>query len=44
MMGRYGVDEEQAFQLIRDQARASNSMLADTAQLVVDGELFNDAL
>ena len=44
LMGRYGVDEEQAFQLIRDRARASNSMLADTAQLVVDGELFNDAL
>jgi response regulator NasT len=44
LMGRHGVDEEQAFQLIRDRARASDSTLAATAQLVVDGKLFTDAL
>jgi response regulator NasT len=44
LMGRYSIDEEEAFQRIRDHARETNAMLVDTAQSVVDGELFAEAL
>jgi len=37
LMERHGIDEERAFQMLREQARSTNSMLVETAQSVVDG-------
>jgi AmiR/NasT family two-component response regulator len=37
LMERHAVDEERAFQLLREQARSTQSMLVETAQSIVDG-------
>ena len=39
LMERHAVDEERAFQIIRDHARGTHSMLVDTAQSIIDGTL-----
>ena len=39
LMERYGVDEERAFQIIREHARGTQGTLVETAQSVVDGTL-----
>jgi AmiR/NasT family two-component response regulator len=39
LMERHGIDEEQAFQLIREHTRSSHTTLVETAQAVVDGRL-----
>ncbi|HSS80774.1 MAG TPA: ANTAR domain-containing protein [Gaiellaceae bacterium] len=36
-MERHGVDEERALQMLRDQARSTNTVLVEAAQSVVDG-------
>jgi AmiR/NasT family two-component response regulator len=37
LMERHTVDEERAFQLLREQARSTQSMLVEAAQSIVDG-------
>jgi response regulator NasT len=37
LMERHAIDEERAFQLLRDQARRTQSMLVEAAQSIVDG-------
>jgi response regulator NasT len=37
LMERHGIDEERAFQMLREQARSTNSVLVEAAQSVVDG-------
>jgi AmiR/NasT family two-component response regulator len=39
LMERHAVDEERAFQMIREHARDSQTKLVDTAQAIVDGSL-----
>ena len=39
MMERHQVDEQRAFELLRDRARSTHSKLADICQSVVDGHL-----
>jgi AmiR/NasT family two-component response regulator len=39
LMERHAVDEERAFQLLREHARRTQSMLVETAQSIVDGTL-----
>jgi AmiR/NasT family two-component response regulator len=39
LMERHGVDEERAFQVLRDHTRNTKGTLVNTAQLVVDGTL-----
>ena len=39
LMERYGMDEERAFQMLRDTARRTQSVLVDTAQSIIDGTL-----
>jgi response regulator NasT len=39
LMERHGIDEERAFQMIREHTRSSDSALVDTAQAIVDGTL-----
>jgi AmiR/NasT family two-component response regulator len=39
LMERHAVDEERAFQMIRDHTRKNKSTLIDTAQRIVDGTL-----
>jgi AmiR/NasT family two-component response regulator len=39
LMERHGVDEEGAFQMLRDHARSTHSVLVDTAQSIIDGTL-----
>ena len=39
LMERHAVDEERAFQMIRDHARSTQSTLVETAQSIVDGTL-----
>jgi AmiR/NasT family two-component response regulator len=39
LMERHGIDEEQAFQMIREHTRSSHGTLVDTAQAIVDGTL-----
>jgi AmiR/NasT family two-component response regulator len=39
LMERHTVDEERAFQMLREHARSSQSKLVDTAQSIVDGTL-----
>jgi AmiR/NasT family two-component response regulator len=39
LMERHGLDEERAFQMIRDYTRSTQSTLVDTAQAIVDGTL-----
>jgi AmiR/NasT family two-component response regulator len=38
-MERHAIDEERAFQMIRDHARGTKGKLVDTAQSIVDGTL-----
>jgi AmiR/NasT family two-component response regulator len=37
LMERHEVDEERAFQILRDHARSTQTVLVDTAQSVIDG-------
>ena len=37
LMERHGVDEERAFQILRDHSRSAQTVLVDTAQSVIDG-------
>jgi AmiR/NasT family two-component response regulator len=39
LMERHGVDDERAFQMLRDQARSTHASLVDTAQGVIGGRL-----
>ena len=39
LMERHGIDEERAFQMLRDNARRTQSVLVDTAQSIIDGTL-----
>ena len=39
LMERHSIDEENAFQMLREHARGSKSKLVDTAQAIVDGTL-----
>ena len=39
LMERHGIDEERAFQLIREHSRETKTKLVDTAQSIVDGTL-----
>jgi response regulator NasT len=39
LMERHGIDEEQAFQMLRDHARRTQRVLVDTAQSIIDGTL-----
>lgn len=39
LMERHTVDEEQAFEMLRDHSRRTQNKLVDTAQLIVDGHL-----
>jgi response regulator NasT len=39
LMERHAIDEERAFQMIRDHARGTKGKLVDTAQSIVDGTL-----
>jgi response regulator NasT len=39
LMERHAVDEEHAFQMLREHARGTQSKLVDTAQSIVDGTL-----
>ena len=39
LMERHAVDEERAFQMIRDHTRNNQSTLVETAQAIVDGKL-----
>ena len=39
LMERYGVDDERAFQMLRDESRRTKTGLVDTAEAVVDGTL-----
>jgi response regulator NasT len=43
LMERHTLDEERAFQMLRDHARETHSMLVDTAQSIVDGTLATKA-
>jgi AmiR/NasT family two-component response regulator len=43
LMERHAVDEERAFQMLRDHARGTQSVLVDTAQSIVDGTLATEA-
>jgi response regulator NasT len=38
LMERHAVDEERAFQMLRDQARLTQTVLVETAQSIVDGK------
>jgi AmiR/NasT family two-component response regulator len=37
LMERHAIDEERAFQMLREHARSTKSKLVDTAQSIVDG-------
>lgn len=39
LMERYAVDQERAFQMLRDQARRTRTMLVDTAESIIDGKV-----
>jgi response regulator NasT len=39
LMERYAVDEERAFEMLRDHARQSKTTLVETAQATIDGSL-----
>ena len=39
LMERHAIDEERAFQIIRDHTRSNQSTLVETAQAIVDGTL-----
>lgn len=39
LMERHGIDEERAFQMLRQHARQTQTKLVDTAQSIVDGHL-----
>jgi AmiR/NasT family two-component response regulator len=42
LMERHAVDEEGAFQMLRDHARSTQSVLVETAQSIIDGTLKNE--
>ena len=44
LMERHSVDEERAFQMLRDHARRTQSMLVDAAQSIIDGTLSTQEL
>jgi AmiR/NasT family two-component response regulator len=39
LMERHGIDEERAFQMLREHARRTQTKLIDTAQAILDGHL-----
>jgi response regulator NasT len=39
LMERHGLDEERAFEMLREHARRTQTRLVDTAQSIVDGHL-----
>ena len=39
LMERHTVDDEQAFQMLRDHARSTQTKLVDTAQSIIDGHI-----
>ena len=43
LMERHAVDDERAFQLLRDQARRTQTMLVEAAQSIIDGTLATEA-
>ncbi len=43
LMERFRVDDERAFQLLRDDARRTHIGLVDTAQAVIDGKILAEA-
>ena len=43
LMERHAIDEEQAFQMLRDQARGTQTVLVDTAQSIIDGTVLTEA-
>ena len=43
LMERHAVDEERAFQMLRDHARGTQTMLVDTAQSIIDGTVLTEA-
>jgi AmiR/NasT family two-component response regulator len=42
LMERHAVDEERAFQMLRDHARGTHAVLVETAQSIVDGTLLTE--
>jgi AmiR/NasT family two-component response regulator len=42
LMERHTVDEERAFQMLRDDARRTQSVLVDTAQSIIDGKVLTE--
>ncbi len=42
LMERYAVDEERAFQMLRDHARRTPTMLVEAAQAIIDGAALAD--
>jgi response regulator NasT len=38
-MERHGIDEERAFEMLREHARRTQTRLVDTARSIVDGHL-----
>jgi AmiR/NasT family two-component response regulator len=38
-MERHGLDEEQAFELLRGHARRNNKKMVDVAEAIIDGAL-----
>ena len=43
LMERHSLDEEKAFQMLREYARGNGSVLVDTAQAIVDGSLLTES-
>jgi response regulator NasT len=43
LMERHAVDEERAFQMLRDHARGTQTVLVDTAQSIIDGTVLTEA-
>lgn len=43
LMERHAIDEERAFQMLRDHARSTQTVLVDTAQSIIDGTLPTEA-
>jgi AmiR/NasT family two-component response regulator len=42
LMERHTVDEERAFQMLRDDARRTQSVLVETAQSIIDGKVLTE--
>ena len=43
LMERHAIDEERAFQMLRDHARGTKTVLVDTAQSIIDGTVLTEA-